>query len=441
MNRDMQTGGAKKEKINIVTLGCSKNVVDSEYLMKQIEANHLIIRHNDESFGAKTVIINTCGFIKDAKQESIDTILRFIRAKEDGLINKVYVMGCLSERYKKDLENEISDVDKYFGVNDLEQIIKHLGLNYKQSLLGERLLTTPRHYAFLKVSEGCDRKCSFCAIPLIRGRHQSKPLENLVEETRRLAQQGVKELILIAQDLTSYGLDIYGRQALPELLRALSGIGGLEWIRLHYAYPAGFPREVIKVMKERDNICKYLDIPFQHNSDVVLRKMRRGHGQRQNHELIDYLRHEIPDIALRTTVITGHPGESEKEFKELLHFVESMEFDRLGVFTYSEEEDTWAARMMKDRIPEKVKKERADELMLLQQSISKRLNLKKLNRSFKVLIDGREGEYHIGRTEFDSPEVDNEVLISSATKKLVPGNFYTVRITGAEEFDLYGEAI
>jgi ribosomal protein S12 methylthiotransferase len=434
----MQTRAGKSEGINLVTLGCSKNVVDSEVLLKQVQANRLFISHNDESFEAKTVIINTCGFIKDAKQESIDTILRFIKAKENGLVRRVFVMGCLSERYKKDLEKEIPDVDKYFGVNDLEQIIQYLGLTYKQSLLGERLLTTLSHYAYLKISEGCNRKCSFCAIPLIRGRHQSRTTESLLAEARNLSEQGVRELILIAQDLTSYGLDIYGKQALPELVEALSSVPGIEWIRLHYAYPAGFPREVIRVMKERGNICRYLDIPFQHNSDVVLHKMRRGHNQQQNYELIDFLRAEIPEITLRTTVITGHPGETDKEFLELLRFVERVEFDRLGVFTYSEEEDTWASRKWKDRIPEQVKKDRADEVMRLQQVISKRLNDNKIGRSFKVLIDDRVGEYYRGRTEADSPEVDNEVLIPTAGKLLVTGNFYQTRITGAEEFDLYG---
>ena len=437
----MHNRAGTKEKINIVTLGCSKNIVDSEYLMKQIEANHLLVRHNDDSFEAKTVIINTCGFIKDAKQESIDTILRFIRAKESGWIRQVYVMGCLSERYRKDLEKEIPEVDKYFGVNDLEVIIKHLGLNYKQSLLGERVLTTPDHFAYMKISEGCDRKCSFCAIPLIRGSHKSVPPENLVEEARRLADKGVRELILIAQDLTSYGLDIFKRQALPDLLNSLCRISGIEWIRLHYAYPAGFPREVIQVMKDQEKICNYLDIPFQHNSNVVLQKMRRGHNQKQNYELINYIRKEIPDIALRTTVMTGHPGETEKEFKALYTFVKEVEFDRLGVFTYSEEEGTWGALNLEDRIPEKVKKERADQLMDLQQSISKKLNLSKIGRSFKVLIDGREGEYYTGRTASDSPEVDHEVLIPAQGNDLKKGNFYPVCITGAEEFDLFGKII
>lgn len=437
----MHTRADKKEIINIVTLGCSKNVVDSEVLIKHIELNNLLVRHNDDSWDAKTVIINTCGFIQDAKQESINTILRYIRAREKGLVQHVVVMGCLSERYKKDLEQEIPDVDKYFGVNDLELIIKHLGLRFRQSLTGERTLTTPGHYAFLKISEGCDRKCSFCAIPLIRGRHKSVPLDNLVREAQALSHKGVKELILIAQDLTSYGLDIYKKQALPDLLKALSTIRTIEWIRLHYAYPAAFPMEIVQLMKERDNICRYLDIPFQHNSDKVLRKMRRGHSRQQNYELIDRIRNEIPDITLRTTVMTGHPGETAQEFDELVNFIEKVEFDRLGVFTYSEEEDTYAARTWKDRVPVKVKKERADYLMNLQQSISKNLNINKIGKSFKVLIDEREGEYYIGRTAADSPEVDNEVFIPLSGRRVMTGTFQEVRITGAGEFDLFGEIV
>ncbi len=430
-----------KTAINIITLGCSKNVVDSEFLLRQLESNNVKVLHNAEGFLAKTVIINTCGFIRDAKQESIDTILRFIRAKEEGLIQQVYVMGCLSERYKKDLEQEIPDVDKYFGVNDLEVIIQHLGLNYRRDLLGERLLTTPGHYAYLKISEGCDRKCAFCAIPLIRGKHVSRPMELLVQEARLLAQKGVKELILIAQDLSMYGKDLYSKQALPELLRKLSDISGIQWIRLHYAYPANFPREVIGVMKERANICKYLDIPFQHASDEVLRMMRRGHTHQSDLDLIDYIRREIPDITLRTTFITGHPGETAGAFKELKRFIETIKFDRLGVFTYSEEDGTWAAKKYADVIREKTKKARAGELMEIQQKISTELNHNKIGSLIKVLVDGREGEYFTGRTESDSPEIDNEVLIHTEKKNLVTGNFYQVRITGAEAFDLMGEAL
>jgi ribosomal protein S12 methylthiotransferase len=435
----MRTKPDQSDKINIVTLGCSKNVVDSEFLMKQIDANFIGVVHNADSFQYKTVIINTCGFIQDAKQESIDTILRFIRAKENGLIRHVFVMGCLSERYKKDLEKEIPDVDMYFGANDLPGIIKHLGLNYKENLVGERLLTTPSHYAYMKISEGCDRRCAFCAIPIMRGKHVSTPVETLRDEAESLAGSGVKELILIAQDLSWYGMDIYKRQALPELLENLADVRGIEWIRLHYAYPAAFPRDVIRVMKERTTICNYLDIPFQHASDKVLQMMRRNHDRKQNYELIDFIRKEIPDITLRTTLMTGHPGEGEKEFAELKQFVKEVRFDRLGVFTYSEEEDTWAAGNYEDLIPLEVKKERAAELMELQQSISKELNLNKIDKSIKVLIDRKESDYYIGRSESDSPEVDNEILIPASFKKLNTGHFYNVKITGAEEFDLYGK--
>lgn len=437
----MHTRGLNHTIIHVVTLGCSKNIVDSERLLKQLAANHLTVRHNDDTCDSGIVLINTCGFIQDAKKESVDTILRFIRAKEAGKFEKVIVMGCLSERYKKDLEQEIPEVDKYFGVNDLEQIISHLGLNYKKELLGERLLTTPGHYAYLKISEGCDRKCSFCAIPLIRGHHLSVPLEDLVREGSLLVEKGVQELMLIAQDLTRYGQDRYQRQALPELVRAISGIRGLSWIRLHYAYPAGFPLGVLEVMRENENVCRYLDIPFQHSSDAVLRNMRRGHTRKQNYELIETIRKTVPEITLRTTLMTGHPGETEREFRELCKFVESVKFDRLGVFTYSEEDDTWAARHLKDVIPEKVKRERAAYLMDLQQKISIKLNNSKIGNLYKVLLDGREGEYYVGRTEGDSPEVDHEVLIPAGMQTLQPGKFYQVRITGAEAFDLYGEIV
>ena len=425
----------------MITLGCSKNTVDSEVLMRQLEANDMEFVHNSDSFDAKTVIINTCGFIRDAKQESVDTILRFMHAKHEGLIRHVVVMGCLSERYKKDLEKEIHDVDKYFGTNNIESIIQHLGLSYKKELLGERILTTPGHYAYVKISEGCDRRCAFCAIPLIRGKYISKPVETVVQEAISLAAKGVKELILIAQDLTWYGMDIYKRPALPGLLRQLSEIPGIGWIRLQYAYPAGFPIEIIDIMKERENICRYLDIPFQHISDKVLQKMRRGHSKQQNYELIDLIRKQIPGIALRTTLLTGHPGEGKKEFAELCDFVKDVKFDRLGVFTYSEEEDTWAAGNYKDTLSERLKKDRADELMTIQQDISKKLNDKKLGKSIKVLIDSREGEYYVGRSEADSPEVDNEVLIPVAGNELEIGMFYNVRITRTEDFDLFGEVV
>ncbi len=437
----MQSKSGKISEINVITLGCSKNLVDSEYLLRQLESNSVVVSHNAENSTAGIVIINTCGFIKDAKQESINTILQYIKAKEEGLIQHVFVMGCLSERYKKELEKEIPNVDKYFGVNDLESIINHIGLDYKKVLVGERLLTTPPHYAYLKISEGCDRKCSFCAIPLIRGSHISKSIEDLVLETKFLAQKGVKELILIAQDLTRYGVDLYKRQALPELLVSLSDIPGIEWIRLHYSYPAGFPKKLVQVMNERGNICKYLDIPFQHASDTVLKRMHRGHTSRQNYNLINTIRKTIPDITLRTTLITGFPGESQQEFEELCNFVRDIEFDRLGVFSYSAEEGTPAAHQYKDNIPEKVKKQRVEQLMEIQQNISMKLNAQKIGHSFKVLIDIREGEYYMGRTESDSPEIDNEVLIPVGNARLKPGNFYNVRITGAEEFDLFGEVI
>lgn len=430
-----------KEKINIVTLGCSKNIVDSEFLMKQLDANHLSVVHNSDSFRYKTVIINTCGFIKDAKQESVDTILRFIRAKEKGLIHHVYVMGCLSERYKSALAKEIPEVDRYFGSNDLVSLLEQLGLHYRQNLVGERLLTTPSHYAYMKISEGCDRTCAFCAIPLMRGRHVSRPLESLKEEAAHLAGTGVHELILIAQDLSWYGIDIYRRQALPELLEALADIRGIDWIRLHYAYPAAFPRDVIRVMKERESICKYIDIPFQHASDKVLRMMRRNHTRKQNYDLIEYIRKEIPGITLRTTLMTGHPGEGEKEFSELREFVEQVEFDRLGVFTYSEEEDTWSASQYRDNIPQELKKERAGEIMRIQQNISRKLNSNKIHKLIKVIVDSREEEYYIARSESDSPEVDNEILIPANDRELDIGRFYEVRIIAVEEFDLYGVVI
>ena len=429
----------KLKKINIITLGCSKNLVDSEYLLRQFEANNIAVTHNDESADARTVIINTCGFIHDAKEESVNTILGYIKAKQDGRIDHVFVMGCLSQRYKTDLEKEIPDVDSYFGVNSLKEVISTIGLNYRYELTGERKLTTPAHYAYLKIAEGCDQKCAFCAIPLIRGKLKSRKAEDILEEAEALCRKGVKELILIAQDLTAYGTDIYKKKALAELLTRLSDIRGLEWIRLHYAYPVAFPKDVINVMKERNNICKYLDIPFQHHSNSVLSAMKRGHSSRENIELIQYIRSNIPDITLRTTVLTGFPGETEKDFKELLSFIKEVRFDRLGVFTYSEEEGTSAASALKDDVPDAIKKARADEIMYAQQQISKELNFNKIGKSFKVLIDDREGEYFTGRTEADSPEVDNEVLISPGNKTLQAGKFYNITITAAEEFTLFGK--
>lgn len=430
----------KKQKINVVTLGCSKNLVDSEVLMKQLDANGLQVVHNDDSTSADTVIINTCGFIQDAKQESINTILDYVKAKEEKLVKKVFVMGCLSERYKPELRKEIPDVDQYFGANNIKDIIASLGYNYKENLVGERLVTTPSHYAYLKISEGCDRQCSFCAIPLMRGKHRSKTKELVITETKNLVKQGVKELVLIAQDLTYYGVDLYKRQELGNLLKCLSEINGLEWIRLHYAYPASFPKDVITIMRERDNICNYLDIPFQHIADKVLKNMRRGVTPKQTYELINYFRNEIPDLTLRTTVMVGHPGEGEEEFQELLDFIREVSFDRLGAFTYSEEENTYSARNLDDIIPSEVKQQRLEQVMAIQESISTEKNASFVGSIKKVLIDGSEGDYFIGRTEGDSPEVDNEVLVSK-DHQLNYGEFYNIKITGSDAFDLFGMVV
>ncbi|MBN2213969.1 MAG: 30S ribosomal protein S12 methylthiotransferase RimO [Bacteroidales bacterium] len=427
--------------VHVISLGCSKNIVDSEFLLRQIQAGNLRFIHNAEIIEAGTVIINTCGFIKDAKQESIDTILHYVQAKKEGLIDRLFVTGCLSERYKKELESEIPEVDRYFGVNDLEHVVRHLGIDYRKELKGERVLTTPGHYAYLKISEGCDRTCSFCAIPMIRGRHISKPIESIIDEARHLAGKGVKELILIAQDLTWYGTDLYRKQMLPELLNRLSDMGQFKWIRMHYAYPAGFPKEIIRIMKERNDICRYLDIPFQHISNKVLSNMHRNHSKDQILELIDFFRNEIPGIGLRTTVLVGHPGEGEKEFRELLGFIQDAKFERLGAFTYSEEENTFAAKKFRDVLSEKTKQIRFGEVMKLQRSISRGINSKKMGNILNVIIDGKEGDYYIGRTEADSPEVDNEVLIKKSDGKLIPGNFYNVKITACEDYDLYGEVV
>ena len=431
----------KASKINVVTLGCSKNLVDSERLLGQLKANELSVVHDSSDSDARTVVINTCGFIADAKQESVDTILEHVKAKQDGLLDQVYVMGCLSERYKDMLIKEIPEVDGIFGVNSLDEIVKTLGGKYKDELIGERVQTTLSHYAYLKISEGCDRTCSFCAIPLIRGKHKSKTKEDLVAETKELVKNGVKEIILIAQDLTYYGIDIYKGQELPDLLRKLSDIKGLEWIRLHYAYPTSFPNELLDVIKEKKNICSYLDIPFQHISDRVLRNMRRGVNSSQTYDLVDTFRREIPNLTLRTTLLVGHPGEEEEDFEELIKFVKYARFDRLGVFTYSEEEDTYAANNFEDTIPEEVKEQRASTIMEIQEQISLEINEAKVGNTFKTLIDRVEGEYFIGRTEGDSPEVDNEVLIKADGTNLNIGEFYSVNITSADAFDIYGKLL
>ncbi len=424
-----------KHLINIVTLGCSKNLVDSEKLMKQFEANGLLIVHNDNSSGADTVVINTCGFIKDAKEESVDTILQFAKAKERGDIRSLYVMGCLSERYKTDLEKEITEVDQYFGTNNIQDIVRTLGYNYRQDLVGERILTTPSHYAYLKISEGCDRQCSFCAIPIMRGKHRSRPLKDIVVEARNLVNQGVKELILIAQDLSYYGIDIYRKQKLSELLLQLIDIENLEWIRLHYAYPVGFPREVLDIMKHHNTLCKYLDIPFQHISNPVLKKMRRSITQQQTYKLIQTIRESVPDITLRTTLMVGHPGEGLREFEELVEFVQKARFNRLGVFSYSEEEDTYGARNFTDSVPEGIKHERTEKIISVQREISCELNQLKVGTRLRIIIDRVENDYFVGRTEGDSPEVDNEIIIHSKNK-LAVGEFYNATITGADDFDL-----
>jgi len=427
-------------KINVITLGCSKNLVDSEVLMKQIEAQGIQVVHDSVDNDAQTVIINTCGFIHDAKQESIDTILDYVREKEEGRLDNLFVMGCLSERYKNDLAKEITEVDQYFGVNDIAQIIRQLGGDYRKELLGERMLTTPSHYAYLKISEGCDRKGSFCAIPLIRRKQTSKTVEDIVSEAKGLVHKGVKEIILIGQDLTAYGTDLYGKRELTRLLDSLAAIKDLHWIRLHYAYPAAFPEGILEQIRDYPNICNYLDIPFQHISDPVLSAMHRGIDRAETLDLIHKIRNTIPDLALRTTMLVGHPGEGEKEFEELLEFVQQSRFERLGAFMYSEEEDTWGAKNLADSIPGEVKKARLEELMHIQQSISLEINQKRVGEVLPVLIDRQEGEFAVGRTQYDSPEVDNEVIIKSGSA-LSPGSFVNVNIKEAREFDLQGFAV
>jgi ribosomal protein S12 methylthiotransferase len=425
------------KKVNVITLGCSKNLVDSEVLMRQLDNRFEIL--NDSDKDSDIVVINTCGFIGDAKEESIDTILSAVEAKKEGRVEKVFVTGCLSQRYKKDLEHEIELVDGFYGVNDLPEILKDLNVDYKKELLGERHLTTPGHYAYLKVSEGCDRSCSFCAIPLIRGGHVSVPEEELIREAEFLASQGVKELLLIAQDLTYYGIDLYGKRTVARLVEKLSKVNGIEWIRLHYAYPAGFPEDLLEVMNNNPKVCKYLDIPLQHINDRILRSMKRGLGSEGTRELVRKMKEKVPGVALRTTLIVGYPGETEQEFEELMDFVREARFDRLGVFRYSEEEDT-AAADLEDDVPEEVKEERADRIMMLQQEISLELNKAREGKVFRTIIDREEGGYFVGRTEFDSPEVDNEVLITS-DKPLKTGAFYEVLIEKADFFDLYGKPV
>lgn len=436
----MRTKTLKKNKVNVVTLGCAKNIFDSEVMMAQLKANQFDVQHESEDKDSEIVIINTCGFIDNAKEESINTILAWAKEKEKGNVDKLIVTGCLSERYKPELEKDIPEVDAFFGTRDLPRLLKTLKADYKHELVGERLLTTPAHYAYFKISEGCDRPCSFCAIPLMRGKHVSTPIEALVEQAKNLVKNGTKEIILIAQDLTYYGLDIYKERKLAELLRQLSDINGLEWIRLQYAYPSGFPMDVLEVMNERDNICKYLDMPLQHASTNMLKAMRRGITREKTTELIQTIREKVPGIALRTTLICGYPGETKEDFEEMKSWVQEMRFDRLGVFTYSHEENTHAYNA-EDDVPAKVKTKRANEIMEIQSEISLELNEEKVGKEFKVLIDRVEGDFYIGRTQFDSPEVDNEVLIDKKDLYLRIGDFVNVVIDSAEHYDLYASVI
>jgi ribosomal protein S12 methylthiotransferase len=436
----MRTKSLKKNKINVITLGCSKNVFDSEVLLGQLKANGMEATHESSKDDSNIIVINTCGFIDNAKQESIDTILRYAEAKDQGLIDRLYVTGCLSERYKPDLEKEIPEVDSYFGTRDLPKLLKTLGADYKQELVGERMLTTPQHYAYFKVSEGCDRPCSFCAIPLMRGKHVSTPIETLVDNARKLAAKGTKELILIAQDSTYYGLDLYGKRNLDVLLNQLSEVDGIDWIRLHYAFPSGFPMEVLDVMRDNPKICKYLDMPLQHISDAMLKSMRRGTTKDKTIRLVETIREKVPGITLRTTLITGYPGETEQDHQQMLDWVAETRFDRLGAFTYSHEENTHAYTLVDD-VPDEVKKDRAEAVMQVQQGISEELNAQKVGKTFKVIIDRKEGNHFIGRTEGDSPEVDNEVLISAKDTYVRIGDFVDVKITSSEMFDLHGELV
>lgn len=428
----------RKNTIDVITLGCSKNLVDSEKLMRQLEANGYKVTHDAEHPDGEIAVINTCGFIGDAKEESINMILEFCQAKEEGRLKRLYVMGCLSERYLKELGEEIPQVDKFYGKFDWDALVTDLGKAYCQNLRLDRKLTTPSHYAYLKISEGCDRHCAYCAIPIITGRHVSRPMEEILDEVQLLVNRGVKEFQVIAQELTYYGVDLYKRQMLPELIDRMAGIKGVEWIRLHYAYPAGFPEDLFRVMREHPNVCKYMDIALQHISDNMLQRMRRHVSREQTYDLIRRFREEVPGIHLRTTLMVGFPGETEKDFEELMDFVRQVKFDRMGAFAYSEEEGTYSAEHYEDNVSAEVKQARLDKLMALQQRVSAELSAAKIGRTFKVIVDRCEGDYYVGRTEFDSPEVDPEVLIPSSEGDLSVGDFYQVRITDADDFDLYG---
>ncbi|WP_445756954.1 30S ribosomal protein S12 methylthiotransferase RimO [Polaribacter sp.] len=436
----MRTKTIKKNKINVVTLGCSKNIYDSEVLMGQLKANGKNVVHEDINDDGNIVVINTCGFIGKAKEESIDTILHYAQRKEAGEIDKVFVTGCLSERYKPDLEKEIPNVDQYFGTHDLPNLLKVLEADYKHELIGERLTTTPKHYAYLKIAEGCDRPCSFCAIPLMRGKHKSTPIENIITEATKLASKGIKEIMLIAQDLTYYGLDIYKKRALADLLEALVKVDGIEWIRLHYAFPAGFPMDVIEVMKREQKVCNYLDIPLQHINSEILKSMKRGTTHEKTTDLIKKFRKAIPEMAIRTTLIVGYPGETEAQFEELKDWVEEMRFERLGVFEYSHEENT-GAYVLEDDVSVDVKFRRVNEIMELQSQISWELNQEKIGKTFRCLFDRKDGEYFYGRTEFDSPDVDNDVLVDATKHYIKIGEFIDITIYDAGDYDLYGTPV
>lgn len=436
----MRTKSHKRNKINVVTLGCSKNVYDSEVLMGQLQANEMDVLHETDADDNNIVVINTCGFIDNAKEESVNTILDYVQKKQEGSVEKVFVTGCLSERYKPDLEKEIPDVDQYFGTTELPKLLKALGADYKHELIGERLTTTPKHYAYLKIAEGCDRPCSFCAIPLMRGKHVSKSIEDLVTESEKLAKNGVKELILIAQDLTYYGLDIYKKRRLADLLLALKDVDGIEWIRLHYAFPTGFPHDVLDVIREQEKVCNYIDIPLQHISDPVLKAMKRGTTFAKTNALLTDFRTKVPNMAIRTSLIVGFPGETEEDFELLKNWVRDTKFDRLGVFQYSHEENT-TAHVLEDDVPADIKAARAEEIMAIQQEVSMNLNGAKVGQEFKVLIDRKEGNFFIGRTEFDSPDVDNEVLIDATKHFVRHGDFVRVKVYEASDYDLYAEPV
>ncbi len=436
----MRTKTIKKNKINVVTLGCSKNIYDSEILMGQLKANGKNVVHEDVNDEGNIVVINTCGFIGKAKEESIDTILHYAKRKEAGEIDKVFVSGCLSERYKPDLEKEIPNVDQYFGTHDLPNLLKVLEADYKHELIGERLTTTPKHYAYLKIAEGCDRPCSFCAIPLMRGKHRSTPIEDIIIEATKLASKGIKEIMLIAQDLTYYGLDIYKKRALAELLLALVKVDGIEWIRLHYAFPSGFPMDVLKVMKDEPKVCNYLDIPLQHINTELLKSMKRGTTHEKTTSLIHKFRESVPQMAIRTTLIVGYPGETEEMFQELKDWVEEMRFERLGVFEYSHEENT-GAYVLEDNVPDEVKFKRVNEIMEAQSQISWELNQQKIGKTFRCLFDRKDGEYFYGRTEYDSPDVDNDVLVDAKEHYIKIGEFIDIKIHEAGDYDLYGRPL